>query len=63
MKALVAHLRANRFDAFRAAVESDPAAARSPQVVERFKGEPCFAHLTMKEVVRSRIAELAAKLL
>jgi PhoH-like ATPase len=33
------------------------------QVVERFKGEPCFAHLTMKEVVRSRIAELAAKLL
>jgi PhoH-like ATPase len=33
------------------------------KVVERFKGEPCFAHLTMKEVVRSRIAELAAKLL
>lgn len=33
------------------------------QVVERFKGESCFAHLTMKEVVRSRIAELAAKLL
>lgn len=33
------------------------------QVVERFKGEPCFAHLTMKDVVRSRIAELAAKLL
>jgi PhoH-like ATPase len=33
------------------------------QVVERFKGEPSFAHLTMKEVVRSRIAELAAKLL
>jgi PhoH-like ATPase len=33
------------------------------QVVERFKGEPCFAHLTMREVVRSRIAELAAKLL
>ena len=33
------------------------------QVVERFKGEPCFAHLTMQEVVRSRIAELAAKLL
>jgi PhoH-like ATPase len=33
------------------------------QVVERFKGEPCFAHLTMKEVVRSRVAELAAKLL
>ncbi|MEW5983250.1 MAG: PhoH family protein [Acidobacteriota bacterium] len=33
------------------------------QVVERFKGEPCFAHLTMHEVVRSRIAELAAKLL
>jgi PhoH-like ATPase len=33
------------------------------QVVERFKGESCFAHLTMKDVVRSRIAELAAKLL
>ncbi len=33
------------------------------QVVERFKGEPCFAHLTMGDVVRSRIAELAAKLL
>jgi len=33
------------------------------QVVERFKGEPCFAHLTMHEVVRSRIAEMAAKLL
>lgn len=33
------------------------------QVVERFKGEPTFAHLTMSEVVRSRIAELAAKLL
>jgi len=33
------------------------------QVVERFKGEPCFAHLTMHDVVRSRIAELAAKLL
>ena len=33
------------------------------QVVERFKGEPTFAHLTMKDVVRSRIAELAAKLL
>jgi len=33
------------------------------QVVERFKGEACFAHLTMKEVVRSRVAELAAKLL
>ncbi|MGE3955642.1 MAG: PhoH family protein [Vicinamibacterales bacterium] len=33
------------------------------QVVERFKGEPSFAHLTMKDVVRSRIAELAAKLL
>jgi PhoH-like ATPase len=33
------------------------------QVVERFKGESCFAHLTMQEVVRSRIAELAAKLL
>ena len=33
------------------------------QVVERFKGEPTFAHLTMQEVVRSRVAELAAKLL
>jgi PhoH-like ATPase len=33
------------------------------QVVERFKGEPTFAHLTMTDVVRSRIAELAAKLL
>ena len=33
------------------------------QVVERFKGQPSFAHLTMKDVVRSRIAELAAKLL
>ena len=33
------------------------------QVVERFKGQPCFAHLTMKEVVRSRIAEMAARLL
>lgn len=30
------------------------------QVVERFKGEPSFAHLTMRHVVRSRIAELAA---
>lgn len=33
------------------------------QVVERFKGEACFAHLRMQDVVRSRIAELAAKLL
>jgi PhoH-like ATPase len=33
------------------------------QVVERFKGEPTFAHLTMTDVVRSKIAELAAKLL
>jgi len=33
------------------------------QVVERFKGEPTFGHLTMKDVVRSRIAELATKLL
>jgi PhoH-like ATPase len=33
------------------------------QVVERFKGEACFGHLTMVDVVRSRIAELAAKLL
>jgi len=33
------------------------------QVVERFKGEPSFAHLTMNDVVRSRIAALAARLL
>ena len=33
------------------------------QVVERFKGEASFAHLTMRDVVRSRIAERAAKLL
>ena len=33
------------------------------QVVERFKGEACFAHLRMQDVVRSKIAELAAKLL
>ena len=33
------------------------------QVVERFKGQPTFAHLTMKDVVRSRIAEMAARLL
>lgn len=33
------------------------------QVVERFKGEPCFAHLTMHEVMRSKVAEMAAKLL
>ena len=33
------------------------------QVIERFKGQPCFAHLTMHEVMRSRIAELAARLL
>jgi PhoH-like ATPase len=33
------------------------------QVVERFKGEACFAHLRMTDVVRSKIAELAAKLL
>ena len=33
------------------------------QVVERFKGEPCFGHLRMTDVVRSKIAELAAKLL
>jgi len=33
------------------------------QVVERFKGEPSFAHLTMHEVMRSRIAEMAGKLL
>jgi len=33
------------------------------QVVERFKGEPAFAHLTMREVVRSRVAALATRLL
>ncbi len=33
------------------------------QVVERFKGEPAFAHLTMREVVRSQIAALATRLL
>lgn len=33
------------------------------QVVERFKGQPCFAHLTMHEVMRSRVAEMAARLL
>lgn len=33
------------------------------QVVERFKGEPAFAHLTMREVVRSEIAALATRLL
>jgi PhoH-like ATPase len=33
------------------------------QVVERFKGEACFGHLRMTDVVRSKIAELAAKLL
>jgi len=33
------------------------------QVVERFKGEPTFAHLTFTEVVRSRIAAVAARLL
>ena len=33
------------------------------QVVERFKGEPSFAHLTLTEVVRSRIAAVAARLL
>jgi PhoH-like ATPase len=33
------------------------------QVVERFKGEPTFAHLTMTDVVRSKIAEMAARLL
>ncbi len=33
------------------------------QVVERFKGQSSFAHLTMTDVVRSRIAELATKLL
>ena len=33
------------------------------QVVERFKGEPTFAHLSMTDVVRSKVAALAAKLL
>ena len=33
------------------------------QVVERFKGQPTFAHFSMCDVVRSRIAELAATLL
>jgi PhoH-like ATPase len=33
------------------------------QVIERFKGEPSFAHLTMQQVMRSRIAEMAATLL
>lgn len=33
------------------------------QVVERFKGQSCFAHLTMHEVMRSRVAEMAARLL
>jgi len=33
------------------------------QVVERFKGEPSFAHLSMHDVVRSKIAALAARLL
>jgi PhoH-like ATPase len=33
------------------------------QVVERFKGQACFAHLTMHEVMRSRVAEMAARLL
>lgn len=33
------------------------------QVVERFKGQPCYAHLTLREVMRSRVAELAAQLL
>jgi PhoH-like ATPase len=33
------------------------------QVVERFKGEPSFAHLSMTDVVRSKVAEMAAKLL
>ncbi len=33
------------------------------QVVERFKGQACFGHLMMREVMRSRIAEMAARLL
>jgi PhoH-like ATPase len=33
------------------------------QVVERFKGQACYGHLTMHEVLRSRIAEMAAQLL
>lgn len=43
--------------------ETDALSNGLVQVVERFKGEPSFAHLTMQEVVRSKIAELAAKLL
>lgn len=33
------------------------------QVVERFKGQACYGHLTMHEVMRSRVAEMAARLL
>lgn len=33
------------------------------QVVERFKGQPCYGHLTLHEVMRSRVAEMAARLL
>jgi len=33
------------------------------QVVERFKGQACYAHLTMHEVMRSKVAEMAARLL
>lgn len=43
--------------------ETDSLSNGLVQVVERFKGEPTFGHLTMKNVVRSKIAELAAKLL
>jgi PhoH-like ATPase len=40
--------------------ETDSLSNGLVQVVERFKGEPTFAHLSMRDVVRSRIAELAA---
>jgi PhoH-like ATPase len=40
--------------------ETDSLSNGLVQVVERFKGEPSFAHLSMRDVVRSRIAEMAA---
>ena len=43
--------------------ETDSLSNGLVQVVERFKGEPTFGHLTMTNVVRSKIAELAARLL
>ena len=43
--------------------ETDSLSNGLVQVVERFKGEPTFGHLTMTNVVRSKVAELAAKLL